>query len=276
MSALAYPSRLERRAQVVDAQFQLELDFASYFDQFSLAEAVRSCFVVRTKARDGSDQLWDLTRAPMGARFSVGAAQSATWVLTQPIAENVSTCIDNVRICACDATSFLRSVRVFISRCDQVGATLNDREKLDVSDADLLQQGHRDRVGPFVFLGEEYSGNSVRNSPKNVANLRDAFVRFQTAGVVVARWQFAALVGLVVFMSHTTGVGLWRLFSLMRSYARLASPSSSVAGDPCWDAPVRLAPTVAADIAQAGRSVDTEHRNATESASPARAHQRRL
>ena len=251
MPQLRYPSRLERRAQAVGAAFQCEFDFSAYYDQIELAACVRDAFVIRTKGRDGRDALFRLTRLPMGVCFAVGVAQVVTWTITLPIASFASTCIDNVRIVADNATDFLFAVRTFLERCDAVNVTINDRETWALDDAGILQRGHNDRVGPFLFLGEEYNGETIRNSEKNVTNLTQALALFQEPSTVITRRRFAAIVGLIVYMSHTVNIGLWRFFSLLRAYSRLASPSSVEHGDVLWDAPIELYPTVLADLTQA-------------------------
>jgi hypothetical protein len=249
MLRVQHPSRKERRAQAHGQRFQVEFDFMAYYDQFVLDEAVRPYFVVRVKDADGHDALYALTRLPMGARFAVGVAQYVTWLATAPIASYASTCIDNVRITAVDATEFVRAVRTFLARVGALGITINDADQWrDLSDAEIMQRGHHDKAGPFLFLGEEYAGDTVRNSEKSVTRLRDAFDACQKRdGLVTRRW-FAAIAGLIVFMAHTVDIGLWRHFALLRAYSRLVSPSATVHGDVRWDEPFRLSVQVRWDL----------------------------
>lgn len=251
MPPLSYPSRLERRAQVQAAEFQCEFDFAAYYDQIELAECVRSCFVIRVKDRVGLDVLYDLTRLPMGVRFAVGVAQMITWTITYPIRDLVSTCIDNVRISAATGNEFVSAVRTFLQRCNSVNATINDHDSWLCDDTAILQRGHRNIIGPFIFLGEDYNAHTVRNSAKNRDNLHAAYTMLSQPGALITRRRFAAIMGLIIFMAHTCDVGLWRFFSLLRAYSRLVSPSSAEYGDLLWDSPITLAPTVAADLSQA-------------------------
>jgi hypothetical protein len=89
----------------------------------------------------------------------------------------------------------------------------------------------------------------VRSSVKHITNLTQAHAILQ-AEPMTTRRRFAAIVGLIIFMSHTTNIGIWRFFSLQRAYARLTSPSSPEIGDVLWDAPLQLVQTVRADLAQ--------------------------
>jgi hypothetical protein len=250
MPALAYPSRLERRAEVHDAEFQAEFDMSAWYDQFALAQEVLGCYTMRTRGADGRDRLHDCTRKAMGVCFAVGTAQTVTWVATYPIRQWASTCIDNVRIAANSPRDFLAAVKTFLGRCDAMRITLNDRNLWNLTDTEILQRGRINRIGPFLFLGERYDGGLVRNTERNVANLVEAHRLILLPGAVVTRRRFAAIVGLIIFMAHTVQVGLWGLFSLLRAYARLVSPSSTDSNDVLWDAPVTLGPTVLADLAQ--------------------------
>jgi hypothetical protein len=247
---LRMPSRLERRAQTVGAQFQAEFDFAAYYDQLALPETLGSCYVIRTKSADGRDELWQLTRLPMGVRFAVAVAQYVTWTVTEPIAEFCSTCIDNVRITARTPEDFIKAVRTFLKRCDAVGATLNERDTWNISDDEILNRGHTNWIGPVNFVGEQYRKQTVANTEKCMRNLPAAFALVQDSRETTRR-RFAALIGLIIYMTHTVSIGLHRFFSLLRAYARLVSPSAPVLLDVKWDEPVKLVHSVIADMTHA-------------------------
>lgn len=247
---LHMPSRLERRAQTVGAKFQAEFDFSAYYDQLEIPGPLRSCFVIRTKSVDGRDELWQLTRLPMGVRFAVAVAQYVTWTVTEPIAKFCSTCIDNVRITASTPEEFVMAVRTFVRRCDEIGATLNDRDSWNISDDELLNRGHTNWVGPVNFVGEEYRKETVANTEKCMLHLPAAFALVQDSRVTTRR-RFAALIGLIIYMTHTVNIGLHNFFSLLRAYARLVSPSSPELLDVNWDEPITLVHSVVADVTQA-------------------------
>lgn len=244
---LNYPSRLERRARAAGCRFQAEFDFAAYYDQFVLAKEIRNLFVIRVKDRQGRDALYHFTKKLMGVRNAVAGGQVVTWVITEPISEVATTIIDNTRIATEGGAEFVSAVKIFLQRADEAGITLNDRETWNISDEAILQRGHRDFVQPFVFLGEEYNENTVRSCPRHVEKLQAAHSYMQEERFTTRR-KFAGLVGLIVFMAHTTGIGLWRFFALLRAYARLVSPSAGVYGDVQWDAPLQLQETVRADM----------------------------
>jgi hypothetical protein len=239
---LRYPSRLERRAKVAAANFQCEFDFAAYYDQIAFDDSVLAYYVIRVKL-NGVDALFACTRLCMGVVPAVGIAQTATWSIVLPLLEFATTMIDNVRIAASTPAHFINAVRLFLARCDAAKVTINDREAWRIDDAAILQRGHCDRVGPFIFLGEEFRTNLVCNQAKHLENLRAAFALLREERTSTRR-RFAALVGLVIFLAHTVDIGLWRCFAMLRAYARLVSPSSTEAGDVLWDALIPISASV--------------------------------
>jgi hypothetical protein len=175
----------------------------------------------------------------------------ATWVLTAPIAKWCSTMIDNVRIAADTEKEFLHAVKTFLKRVDAAGITLNDRESWNISDTEILARGAYNRAHPFLFLGEEFEGGTVKNAAKHLTKLEQAHELLKADAGKTTRRRFAALAALIGWMSNTRNIGTWRLFSLQRAYSRLVSPTCTYLNDVLWDEPVQLEPTVMNDIAQA-------------------------
>ena len=117
-------TRRDARIDVFDHPGCVEYDFAAYFDQFGLAEAVGKHFVFY----DGR-KFYEPLRLLMGASFSVDVATAGTRVLVHNIGEGLSTAtrhmIDNIRIagtqehCAQAGTKFKQ-------RCEYAGVTINE------------------------------------------------------------------------------------------------------------------------------------------------------
>jgi hypothetical protein len=249
---LAFPSRLERRAQMAGARYGMEFDFSAFFDQIELHPDVRDCYVIKIRNTDGSYSFYRLTRLPMGVRFAVGVAQAITWAITAPIAHLASTCIDNVRITANSKAEFVTAVRLFLGRCDEANVTVNGRDSWrGLTDQEIAEKGRSWCKGPSVSLGEEFSGQTVRNSPKSIDKLKKAFELVKKPNSVTTRRKFAAIVGLIIFMAHTINVGLWHFFKLLRCYSRVCSPSSPQYSDVLWDEPMTLVPAVHECLTQA-------------------------
>jgi hypothetical protein len=237
----AYPPRLLRRCRVIGALFVAEFDFAAYFDQFELSEAVRPYFVIRTRMQTDGTTNYVLTRLPMGARFAPGVAQLVTWVVIAPLLQLegvvVDTMIDNVRIAATTPEAFLKAVRLFLDRVATANLTLNDAEmwNADRHNDSVLLQKWAVAGRPYNFLGKRYLDATVANAPRTVDKLRAAWERYCAPGVspVTAR-QFASLIGLALWMAHTVGVELWALHTLLRAYGRMLRLATS------WESPVRV------------------------------------
>lgn len=245
LTELCYPYRLERRSQVLDTSYVAEFDFSAYFDQIGLHPDVRSHFVVRPRC---CEQRYVLTRLPMGATFAPGVAQTITWMICFPLHDIdgvvVSTMLDNVRIAASNATSFVRAVRLFIERCDSAGIVINDRDRWNVHDDEIARIGRLQHAGPFTFLGECYEGNTVRNTDANLAKLAAAMQRMRdihdgSRPDTFTLRQFAALVGLICWLAHTIDFGLWRMFPLLRARSNLVRSMGSD-DHPRWDEPLKL------------------------------------
>lgn len=236
--AQAYPSRLERRQQMVGAETFVELDFAAFFDQIELSPDVRPYFTVMSRG-----SCYALTRLPMGASFAPGVAQAITWSLvaaTQRQHPDVqfATMIDNVRISG-DRTSVAAAARLFIRLCQEARITLNE---VDI-DAQLCADSG-------VFLGELYSKGSQRgqwfisNSERTVEKIRAATAlwRQQPVPAALTRRNFAAYAGLLLFAAHTINVPLADHFELLRGYSAIVAGcppvDSGATARGFWDQPL--------------------------------------
>ena len=236
--AQVYPSRLERRQQMVGAETFVELDFAAFFDQIELAPEVRPYFTV---VRRGSR--YALTRLPMGASFAPGVAQAVTWSLvaaTQQLHPNVqfATMIDNVRISGGRA-DVAAAAQFFIKLCQDARVTLNE---VDI-EAQL-------RANSGVFLGELYTKAPqhnqwyIQNSERTVDKIRAAAALWRQRPVPgsLTRRNFAAFAGLLLFAAHTLSIPLAHHFELLRGYSAIVAGNSppdapSTARD-FWDQPL--------------------------------------
>ena len=231
MYAVHYPSRLERRARARGARYNMEFDFAAYFDQFAIAEHLRPWFVFRVREAIEGDTLFALTRMPMGASFAPSVAQAVTSALVHPLLRlsgvHVDTMIDNVRIVATSEKQFVTAVRLFLQRVKEASITLNDVEQIEgLTDDELAARG-KVTDQPRIFLGERYVGDTVANTDASVEKLREAAVRYLHRGdpqaSLYTKRMFASFVGLMLFMAHTVDIPLTELHTLLRAYGRIIS-----------------------------------------------------
>lgn len=232
---LNYMSRLERRAQMVGATHVLECDYAAFFDQMALDDEAQKYHVLRSIPTKGED-MWTLTKLPMGARYSPSIAQHTTWIVSEPLTRipgvTVSTMIDNVRITAKDGPSFVKAVKTFLLRSSEAGLTLNpesDKYK-NASDSDIDKWGRENMQKPFVFLGEAYHQGKVYNNDKLIDKLKESMKDFPRTDMT--RRELAARVGLLLFMAHTINIRICHHYGLLRAYAELFQGTLE------WDAPV--------------------------------------
>jgi hypothetical protein len=167
---------------------------------------------------------------------------------------DVHTMIDNVTIFGDDVEAFVRAVTLFLERCKQVGATLNDADKLPRNRAEIIAQG---TVSPFTFLGEVYlADGTVKNTDHNVTKLRLAYERLQASitdeSIVVTKRQVAAIIGLWTWLTHTINRSVNCSFEMLRLH-------SSVAASPHqWDDRIKLSVT---DISTIGTAITAVLKN---------------
>ena len=195
-----YTSRRVRR-YLKDHSLTVDFDFTQWFDQFALTEEAQQWWVrYRVEEEDGSvsEELSKLTRLAMGATFAPATAQALTDAIIAPLLRlngvKVFTMIDNVRLACSSEAVLIEAVYIFLARCEAAGVKINepewptasgsvDNSKIhpsykDFSREDWIELGHAEGK---VFLGEQYSHDSVRNSPKNVAKFVEALDRLRTA-----------------------------------------------------------------------------------------------
>ena len=223
-------TRRTARVPVIDYPGCIEFDFAGYFDQFILSDAVADHFVFQ-----GGDKYYAPRRLPMGVSFAVAVATAATRVLTHGIDEGldvaVSHQIDNVRIAGTKEHCELVADR-FLNRCHQAGVTLNDfnREKMYSTTND--------------FMGDEvnFASKTIKCRKKQQDRLAAWLKKLKEPTATFRDW-FASY-GTASYMAEALGVTpaqhqKVRLF--MRDLARAVSRSPLL-----WDEQMPFSPPWAA------------------------------
>ena len=269
LPALHYPSRLQRRQRLATKRYFVEFDFAAFFDQIELDESVRHFFVIRV-----GDDVYDLTRVPMGSSFSAHTAQLVTWCLLEEVLSSpefagveLATMLDNVAFGSDDPEVFNRAIDCFLRRCKAAGVMVKGDPQPGFDHAAVT---HANDVA--TFLGEEYYVSAehpdvrgfVRNRRKNVEKLRDAYTRLQRFIVpehlrnptrsdvksnphaVTAR-QFIGCISLILWLAHTIDEPLHGMHGLLQLYSKIARIGAND-----FDTPI---PVSGNDVATIGRSI---------------------
>ena len=190
--------------------YAITMDFASYFDQFPLAESVRKFFGIRTKR--GTCRMQVL---PMGFRPAAQIAQCATWLMCSTATEDESitvlSYIDNILILAHSAAKAEEARQKIIAAATTVGALFNQE--------DIASPPSR----TFEFLGEAFNlegqAVTVSLSQKTLAKVK-ALKSVDFAQLRITKRQLAAVIGLCLFAS---GAGLikneiYQRFPILRFY----------------------------------------------------------
>ena len=233
---LRYTSRLENYSKMAGAKFVAQFDYAAYFDQFGLPPEVQEYMVMKTAPVKGND-LWTLTRLPMGATFSPAIAQYTTWVICDPLHDipgvRVTTMIDNVRIVADSQDAFIMAVQMFLERSDRAGLTLNDdalpyRTK---NKRKLAELGANNTKKDFEFLGVCYNNDTICNTERLMEKLKHTKNSLLDEKIThITQRKMAHLLGLLIYMAHTVNISMADHFQLMKIHHNMFQ------GTPDWDA----------------------------------------
>jgi hypothetical protein len=253
---LSYPSGREVATNVAGKKYVIQFDFKGYYYQIKLGEN-KSCYVVKTKEKIYWNGEWTnlfvLNKMPMGGAHSAHVAQTSTWAICEPVMAMdvfVATMIDNVLIAADDADEFYEAVKTFLKRSDKYKATINKRELYNQDDrASILKLGEEYAKGdnprdPSIFLGVQYIGETVCNTQRNVAKLKDAFKRLQDAtkdsSIIVTRRHLASIVSLSAWMAYVIQIPLYNHSRVLKLFSVLESKAASGS----WDERIMITPSI--------------------------------
>jgi hypothetical protein len=222
------PKRQQQSQQAASGHFALTLDFAAYFDQFPLNEAIRRRMCFRSGGK-----VWAVTRMPMGQRHAVAVAQCATNVLlsfTHPPGVSSQSCIDNVRFVG-PREGVLAAAREFVSRCRQASITINELPTAE-ADADLARLIHQ--RGDWLGAEYDYAAGRQRVAEKSVKKLSASWEGRQA-------WThraYAAHMGLLFFFASVLHSPLASYFEALKQMR--ARSAKLTMDDGLWTLPVEL------------------------------------
>lgn len=138
--------------------------------------------------------------------------------------------IDNVRIASNNPRDFVRAVRTYLKNVNEAGIILNDNTE-GWTDEKILEIGLKGSTDEFIFLGESFKGNTIRNTEKLIKKLSDAMKAL--APKITTRRNLASTVGLSLFMAHTININIAEHGALIKAYSNLFR------GNPQWDEPLQ-------------------------------------
>lgn len=210
------PKKAEVRSNAINSLWSVQFDFASWYDQLPLNRRISSLFSFSGRKC--------LASLPMGFRPSADVAQTISAAIASfdlPEGVNVTVYIDNIRFGGPSKESVVSAARTFLSRADEVGAIVNDREIVPTQQED--------------FLGEHYDlVQGLRSlTKKNLDKIRHAATLIDAPSTMR---QFAAIYGLLFFSSEVLRTDLSKYFNALLFYRRTMSHV------PDWDAPAPQLP----------------------------------
>jgi hypothetical protein len=233
---VAFNSIAKRCSFVHSGSHALQLDFAAYYTQFELADAVRNFFCFRLPREDGTSTLVRLCVGPTGQSHMVYNAVAVTRHLLafdrkSPVSDDH---IDNVLFVGTDA-SVTSDAATLCERCDAVGVTINE----DTSD-----------LAALVTTSCDWCGLRIDFTEKTVALTQKVTTKIRLSWSLRAGWTwrgFAAHLGLLFYSMQVLEVRVGAFFNLLRFASRIAHDMQA-ADDTLWDAPADVWPSALADL----------------------------
>jgi hypothetical protein len=216
----------------------IQVDMAGWFDQFRLHPDVQQWFRLIV----GND-IYNLTRMPMGANWAPSVAQRTTWALIAAaryragpagLRTSADSCIDNVRFVG-EQTDVVAVATAFVEICKEVGVTLNEVD-VNSSETELCARVAELFTTRATWLGEDYNyvDETVSCTTATLEKLAVARAGFCTVRSTCRN--FAAIVSLALWADGTVlnGDGWHRRARLWRAYARCAATCGDE-GAASWD-----------------------------------------
>jgi hypothetical protein len=227
LQTLRLKTRQQIRESVLEGDWSISVDFASYFDQFKLATPIADRLVF-----EHYGELFNLLVLPMGLRSSVEVAQAGTWVIVSGLSSKyhvvIDTLTDNVRFVG-TKEAVTDAAWEFILRCRRVRAVLNEINVATCTREDVEKLA----VQQHDFLGEHfcYRTGRVRSTSKIMDKVQHSWERRH-------EWSsrnFAAHVALLLYASDTLDESpgkYWHAMQLLRDFGRVLQAEPDL-----WDTP---------------------------------------
>lgn len=216
------PQKNDIRNFVHNGECFCDIDFSAWYDQFALAHGISERFCTFIYDEDGKKRYARLARLAMGYRFACDVAQAATSKIIEFAGAKtfLDGYIDNV-ISVGKRDDVIHDMGVLFSRCDFVGATINDRASFD---ADGIA-AHVKTRGTWCGVGLDMTNKTTFLADKTIAKARLAWARRSDWTVR----DFCAFMGLLWYCVGIIHIPVASYFPLLRYISTL---SSRIAMDP--------------------------------------------
>lgn len=199
-----YTSKAHIRRAVKNSQGGVQYDYAAWFDQIKIDDAIRHLFGVR------GDTPTALNVLAMGYRPSCQVAQSLTEAIsdTGMTSVEVSSCVDNVLFTG-DYHTLQQASKIFLDRCDSVHAIVKDRTE--------------NFATRYEFLGEAYDHDKSTRCLTEKTRAKAQFVVDSiTNRRVFTTRQILAVYGLLFYASEVLRITLARFHWSLRFLSSVA------------------------------------------------------
>lgn len=232
------PSKADIVPSVLKGRYMILLDLKAMFDQFELSEEVgeKMCF------RQGN-RFYCLKVMAMGQRQAVGVANAAMKCLLDFPKRSVlcDTIIDNVRFLGNTPEEVIHDATIFIRRCAETGATLNEIDATTATDEQIAALVTT--TGSWGGIELDLTAKTVAITDKSKQKTLESWARRDTWTIR----DYAGHIGLLFWAWRILDLPMAEFFPVLRFNSKLAKeittyqpparPDGSFPKNPAWDNP---------------------------------------
>ena len=228
---LSFPSKKDICDFVLAGSHFAAFDFAAYYDQFIYDEQVGKFFCFRK-----GKKIYSLRTLAMGQRQAVEIAQSATELILdfpERRCKAVRATIDNV-IFVGSYDDVVHDSKIFLERCKQVNATLNDFEEIK-----------RDGPDFYVKTIDDWCGVRIDSEKKQVSLCQKTVDKIMVSWSARKGWTwrgFAAHVGLLFWTWGILDIPIHKYYTLLSFISQVSRILQD--DDTLWDKDANIYPSV--------------------------------
>jgi hypothetical protein len=225
LTPVSFPTKKDIANFVNQGDCFIALDFAAYYDQFTLSPEIstRMCF--------GFDnRTYCLKTLPMGQRQAVAIANAATQLLLDfdKHSQACRSIIDNI-IFVGTHEQVVHDAWIFIQRCKQVNATLNEVD---------VQSATQEEISKLVKITGDWAGIHLDFSNKTVCLMEKAITKTTNSWQNQENWtwrDYAAHVGLLFWAWNILDIPVSEFFDVLRFNSMIGKAITALQPPPLPD-----------------------------------------
>ena len=230
------PSKADIVPSVLKGKCMILLDLAAMFDQFELSDDVGHLMCFRQ-----GEHYYRLKVMAMGQRQAVGVATAAMKCLLDfpKRSTHCDSIIDNVRFLGDTPEDVIHDAKIFIRRCADVGATLNEIDAPNATD---------EQIAALVTTADSWGRVHLNLVSKEVSITAKSVQKTKDSWAIRSTWtnrEYAGHIGLLFWAWRILELPMAEFFPVLRFNSELAKyittfqppqrDDGSYPSNPAWD-----------------------------------------